>query len=416
METAEIVETTEQQAIVKFNIKETVFADIESYQALEITDSKSEKDVRKARLDTRQLRYKIQNRHKELNAELNSQKREYKSAAESLINRLVPTENNLDEKIKSVETERAEKKAIKERKEKNRIENINKLFNVLNLNCQSGVRYGRESEDIQDDLDRLMNIKIYQIDYHGRTKEAEQVLKKGIEETKTALKNRLAHEKEQTEHKAEAVRLKELRIKQEKEAQKIRETQEKAEAEAKAKREVEAAKLAAEQTAFEAEKKAEADRLAKIEADRAEQLKIEQDKIDADRKALEAAQAKMAHEKAAEAERKIAEEKARCDAELAAKELEELNALIAVWEPVVDALYATAYDEAITLNQEWDIEHDKLVEAVSKDAEKLRIFAAELDAVEEPVMITNEGKAWFKDVKHHLKNAKGSCLDWGEIK
>ena len=100
-----------ESAVILFDIQQSVFEEIETYQELIITDSKSEKEVRTARASVRQLRYKIQNRQKDLNKELNEKKKEIKTGAESLILKIVPTEDNLDAKIAEVETAKAKDKA-----------------------------------------------------------------------------------------------------------------------------------------------------------------------------------------------------------------------------------------------------------------------------------------------------------------
>ena len=100
-----------EKAIILFDIQQSVFEEIETYQKLTITDSKTEKEVRTARASVKQLRYKIQNRQKDLNKELNERKKEIKTGAESLILKIVPTEDNLDIKIKEVEDAKAKVKA-----------------------------------------------------------------------------------------------------------------------------------------------------------------------------------------------------------------------------------------------------------------------------------------------------------------
>ncbi len=55
-----------EKDIVLFDIQQSVFEEIETYKNLVITDSKSEKEVRTARASVKQLRYKIQNRRKDL--------------------------------------------------------------------------------------------------------------------------------------------------------------------------------------------------------------------------------------------------------------------------------------------------------------------------------------------------------------
>ena len=100
-----------ETSVILFDIQQSVFEEIETYQKLTITDSKTEKEVRTARASVKQLRYKIQNRQKDLNKELNERKKEIKTGAESLILKIVPTEDNLDIKIKEVEDAKAKVKA-----------------------------------------------------------------------------------------------------------------------------------------------------------------------------------------------------------------------------------------------------------------------------------------------------------------
>ena len=117
-----------EKTIQLFNIQQSVFETIKTYKDLVITDSKSEKEVRGARASVKQLRYKIQNRQKELNKDLNEKKKKIKTGAENLILRIIPTENNLDIKIEEVEEIRAKIKAKKIAEEQAKKEAVAKLI------------------------------------------------------------------------------------------------------------------------------------------------------------------------------------------------------------------------------------------------------------------------------------------------
>lgn len=124
-------QTQELQPINKamslFDVQEKVFADIEAYRELQIVDSTTENDVRKARMVVRDLRYQVQNRQQEINYDLNQQKKDVKDYAELLISRIKSTESDLDGKIKAVESAREEKRLERERIEKEKADEIARI-------------------------------------------------------------------------------------------------------------------------------------------------------------------------------------------------------------------------------------------------------------------------------------------------
>ena len=235
-------------------------------------DSKTETDVRQARVAVRDVRYKIQRRHKELNSDLNQKKKDYKAMAESLIERLLPTENNLDAKIKAVEAVAEATKAEKMAAEKIRLDAIREKIAGINTMADAAQTYGLTSVQIRECLSAIKDHPITEEIFSEFLEAATETHARAVE-TVTAFLNRtlldeadaVARAEKDAELKAEAERLAKIAEEQEKARKEAEAAQAKADAEAKAERDAEAAKLAQEKAQIEADKaaiQAERDRMA----------------------------------------------------------------------------------------------------------------------------------------------------------
>lgn len=159
---------------------------------------------------------------------------------------------------------------------------------------------------------------------------------------------------------------------------KIQEDDKKAEAEKLAK--IEADKVAKEKAESEKALKLENERIEKEQAEIRAKQKIAQDKIDADKKELDDRQAKIEA-----AEKKIADEKAEVE------RVKELEA-----KKIKDAEEAAAKVEQDKLNK---IEADKRAEMLKPDKQKLSAYISELLEVKAPLLNSSDAKRLYDEIK-----------------
>ena len=358
-----IIPIKQPQEIILFDLSESVFSEIKTYESLEITDSKTETDVRQARAAVRDVRYKIQRRHKELNADLNQQKKEYKDMAESLIERLTPTETNLDEKIKAVEAVKEVEKAERMAKEQARLDVIRgKLANIDTI-TNAGMDATLSSNQIDEFLKQLHEISITDEDFQEFREQADINLARNIEALNAAFERALFYE--------------------------------------------ESAKIQAES---EAKNKAEAERLAKIaedqeiiaaaiKADQEEQSRlaqVERDKADAHAKAERDAENARIVADRAELEKARAEIQAEKDRMAQVAEAEKFKERVAWCERIGTEWFEADWNEAHHLNIEFNLAIEKAaaIEAARKeelkpDTEKLLMFADYIGEIKLPDLKTD---------------------------
>lgn len=267
-----IVETPETMALAEFDVTEAALAEIKEYERLEIQDSKSEANVRKCRSVVRSMRTDIEKRRKELKAPLLEHGRLIDQTAKDLTARLLPTENNLDEKIKAVEAVAEAAKAEKMAAEKARTDAILSEITRMESITSAAQEYGLPSASVQDLLNNLEAFPVKPEFFEEFTENALAAKKRDIEIVQACLDRNLkfeADQKAQAEikaaNKAEADRLAKIAAEQEKSRKEAEAEKARAEAEAQAKRDAEAAKLAQERAKIDAEKaaiQAERDRMA----------------------------------------------------------------------------------------------------------------------------------------------------------
>ena len=246
------------KALAKLSVQEKVISDLEEAAKLEITDTASEKVVRKHRHNAKSLEAQIEKRRLELNREF---KEKTDEAAGMIATRVTAAYNAMDEKIKAVESERESRKAEKELAEKLRIGKIQWHMDGLEVDCEAGLEYNTPASLIFPALEIIKDLEISEADFQERTEEAKAKLSAAIAVTETALENRKKFEADQAEV---------AMVKAEQEAAAKRLAEERAKLEAERKAQEESAREAAE---AEAEKLRQAQ-----EAIRAEMEKLEQEK------------------------------------------------------------------------------------------------------------------------------------------
>jgi len=276
-----IVEDVEPGAIVEFNVTEAVLAEIKGYEVLEITDGKSEAVAKKARQVVRTMRTDIDKRRKELKAPLLAHGKLIDQTAKELTERLLPTEQNLDGKIKAVEAVAEAAKAERMAIEKTRIDGIMSKITEIEDITSAAQKYGLTSADIMEKLGELENYPVNVLEFEEFTENVLISKSKQIEIVKATLERTVKFEADQQalnavaeSNKAEADRLAVIAKDQEEAAKK-------SEAEIYAKMEAERATIKAEKAELQAEK----DRIAQAEAEKAEKEAAEtqyiQDRDDA---------------------------------------------------------------------------------------------------------------------------------------
>lgn len=284
--TQEMKKDENEMAVQEFNVTDAAIAEVKEYEKIQVKDTESEKTARKCRQIVRGMRTDIEARRKELKAPVLERGKLIDQTAKTLTNRILPTEQNLDEKIKVVEAEKEQKRLEKERIEKERQDKIYGLMENLKAVCNRPLAYGRPAAEIEVDIKQIKDYEISSVDFQERTEEAKQIKQDALKRANEAFADRKKYEEEQVALQAEKKR-------QEAERQKIK-------AERKAQEEA-------------ARKKAEVE---------AEARRKEQEKLEAQRREIEAEKAKMEAKKKAEAERKEAEKKAKEERKKAKEQFE----------------------------------------------------------------------------------------------
>lgn len=362
-----IVETPETMALAEFDVTEAALAEIKEYERLEIQDSKSEANVRKCRSVVRSMRTDIEKRRKELKAPLIEHGRLIDQTAKDLTARLLPTENNLDEKIKAVEAVAEAAKAEKMAAEKARTDAILSEITRMENITATAQEYGLPSPRVQELLSDLEAFPVKPEFFEEYTENALAAKKRDIEIVHACLDRTLkfeADQKAQAEieaaNKAEADRLAKIAAEQEKASKEAEAEKARAEAEAQAKRDAEAAKLAQERAKIDAEKAA-------IQAER-------------DRMAAEAEEVKFA-------------ERVRWCEQFGAE-----------W-------YTADLNEACEINKDFDAKRVALAEALRPDKEVLAELVKTIESIKMPECKSKEGKSAVMWVQNTLAALAGDLDD-----
>ncbi len=393
-----IVETPEAKALAEYDITEAALVEIKEYEKLEITDGKSAKTVSKCRQVVRTMRTNVEKKRKELKAPLLAHGKLIDKTAKDLTARLLPTEQNLDEKVKAHEAVAAKAKAEKMEAERKRTDAIAEKLADLKTSCAEGLQYGLSSDVILDHLDRIVNFTPIEQAYQEFTPNAWTIIREAIPQVQGVYERAVKFEADQkaqaeleAKNKAEEERLAKIAQEQEEAAKKQREAQEKADAEAKAKREAEEAKLADERKALEDEKaKAAADQKAREEGEAKRLADLEKRE-----------QATAWSEYAATLERQWVDEAYRENwkfdrvKEAAVAAFEER---VSWCKSIGDLYYADDYNEAHKFQAQvvdgiaWSADIEAAtIEARKPDKEKLIAFAKQISAIKLPDLKTGEG-------------------------
>lgn len=287
--------------LIKYDIETAVITALDNkYKDMQITDGKSYALVMGGLAEYRELRLKIDDKHKELKKDV----LEYGRAVDAEKNRLKlllePGENHLKD-IRQVEDDRKAKiKEEKEAKERERIEAIQEKINSIRA---LGTVHNTSSPAIEERIFLTEGIAISEETYQEFGDQALEAQQTAIAALEQALSDRIQFEKEEAERKAEIERLEKLRKEQEIAQAKIDEENRRIDEKA--------AKIAEGHRKLEAEKKAEEDRKEREEFEHQATIKAEADAKENARQKAEEAEALAA----VEAEKKARQEALRPDKE-----------------------------------------------------------------------------------------------------
>ena len=278
---AKVVDTVpdDSTAIVKFDIETAVIVALdEKYKDIKVTDGKSYAFIMKGIAEYRELRLKIDDRHKVLKKDALEYGRRVDAEKNRLKGLLEPGENHLKE-VRQVEDDRkAEIKAAKEAIEQARVDKIRSRINDLqSMLIELPEMCIEELQNIEEGSEAL-NISV--IDYEEFTEEAQALKGRLCEAVKKSIKSMEAR-------KAEEARLEKIQIEQEAAQKKIDEANQKlqekeAALEKKEWERTEKIRIAKEM----AEEKVKVEKEQEIEADRLEKEIVEQNALMPDKEKL----------------------------------------------------------------------------------------------------------------------------------
>jgi len=359
----------ETKEIAPLGIQELTTANIElmAQQANDLVigaDGSGYKDVERFHKDAKSLHLRVRKREEELlvpfkeeMSRIKTDMQKVKDVSLKIQNQLNPIITVLGEKRDKWETVLAERKAEAERIEQERVDIIRSKISAM-AEITIGMN-SLNSNELRALIAEIESVELSPEEYQEFIAEANSTKHKVFCQASDALENRLKFEAEAAERSALAEKLRLQREAQEAEAKRleaIRLEQEAKEREEREKIDAERRKIEKERADFEAEKKAEQDRI--------------------EREALE---------------RRLAEEaKAKAEAELKARLEREEAARIAKIEA--------------------DKKEAERLEALKPDKERLMDFANRIRAVEHPVLMSEEADG----VLNHTLVGIESSMEWIE--
>ena len=219
---AKVVDTVpdDSTAIVKFDIETAVIVALdEKYKDIKVTDGKSYAFIMKGIAEYRELRLKIDDRHKVLKKDALEYGRRVDAEKNRLKGLLEPGENHLKE-VRQVEDDRkAEIKAAKDAIEQERVDKIRSRINDLQtMNTNIPLL---SLEELHEMNGALAAIEISVTEYMEFTEEANRVLSDVHNFVKKYIEAAIQKEKEDTERKIEEARIEKIRIEQDAAQKKI---------------------------------------------------------------------------------------------------------------------------------------------------------------------------------------------------
>jgi len=267
--------------LIKYDIETAVITALEAkYKDIKITDGKSYAFVMKGIGEYRELRLKIDDKHKELKKDV----LEYGRAVDAEKNRLKallePGENHLKEIRQAEDDRKAKIKAEKEAKDKERIDKIRSRISAIQAMSTNNIAL-MPLKSLRELSDKLYSMEISAVEYMEFKEEAQGVLDDAYDSVQLCIVTATQREKEEAQRKAEGERLEKIRKEQEAAQKKIdaanREIEERRkELDEKARKE----KLRQEQEEFERQATIKAEIVAKEKIEQAEHERLEKEEAE----------------------------------------------------------------------------------------------------------------------------------------
>jgi len=276
-QTAEIINIDQENSFVPIIFElnpKAIAAMVKEYETLELIpgDKESYKTIHEAKMICVKARTGTDKRRKELGADAREWIKDVNSKAQELIAPLLP----LEERLKGMLDEEDQREA---KNEADRVNKIQSLLEDLEVLATVGLQYNKSKDGIANALGRLESFEVSAVDFQEKTEYAEQIKADGIQNTQLALKNRIDWEETQADQ---------ARIAEENAAKEKALAEEKAAFEAA--RVAEREKQDAIQKKLDEERRVKDLEIQKINEKHAEKLRLQQEQLDRDRKAIEVQQ------------------------------------------------------------------------------------------------------------------------------
>lgn len=171
-----------ETALDRFDIQAAALAEINKYLSLKVDINlpATVHAVKDARSNVRNLRIKVQRREKEINDDLNDQKKRLKKDVSDVTGPIKHVEEYLTGELKKYDDHQAKLKAEEEAREQKRLAAIKNEMDVLSKHCESALVPGLSADQIKERLISLESIKIDQDVFQERYQDACSILNHGI--------------------------------------------------------------------------------------------------------------------------------------------------------------------------------------------------------------------------------------------
>lgn len=282
--------TKEQKALVEYKVTpQEITERVSGYLKLKVMpdDPKSYQQAHEARMVCVKTRTGIDKRRKELGEDARQWVNAVNKTAKDLTSLIEPAEAHLTQELGVEDERRAEVKAEKARKEQERIQGIR--FRIEAIRNTWSFMSNKPSDEIRAVLQRVLDTELTAEVFQEFLAEAQSVHERVVSDLVIAADAAGKREREDAERKAEAERLEVIRKQQAEEAYRLAEAQR---------------KIDEENARIAAEKKAEADRIAREawEKKMAEEAKAKAEKEAAEKVEREARE-KLEREERGKAEK-----------------------------------------------------------------------------------------------------------------
>ena len=256
--------------LIKYDIETAVITALEAkYKDVQITDGKSYAVVMAGLAEYRDLRLKIEGKHKELKKDALEYGRAVDAEKNRLKTLLEPGENHLKDIRQTEDDRKAAIKAEKEAKDRERVEKIRSKISEIQMMGGAGLAIV-PLKDLRELSNKLDKLEINTDEYMEFTNEAKRVLDDTYDSVQLSIVTAIQMEKEEAERKAEAERLEKIRKEQEEAQKKINEEN----------RKIEEEKAKIEREKYEQEVKENFEKAMKEKVEQKERERLEREEVE----------------------------------------------------------------------------------------------------------------------------------------